>query len=651
MARSVDKNLKKLPLGAIKPTGWLLDEMTLMANLQRRLGALRGLVRNGEWESSEELPRFVRGITLLGAALDDKHLQDKATSFLQTILSSANEGGDFGPKGRMTSTPKIEGVKALLTYYEATGNEKILPFLKRFFKNQFNTFSMKPLWYDSRARLLEEIPAIEAVYRETDLEWLHDLGEKLRDASNDWFRLADKFPYKRGYAKYVSPGALKRIKKIVETYDVLSAQPSKKLKPLTADFVQKQWKKQLPAIETDGVNLAKAAKYAATYGRFIGDDNLKNLSVKLINALNKYHGTPMGMFASDFHLREGAPTDGIDLRASVEMIESLVEVLRETADYSLADILERIVFNVVPTACFADCTAVQDVTLVNQVESSATRTMPLSESEYSNAYLTKKLSRGAISALSAFPLYMQAACMVKDNELNFLTYTPCTMDMLVDGCKLTLSERTSYPFRNTVVFKVEHTSGEPQVKINFRVPKNTTMQLISGGQVVASGTKQISVKCTLRTGSTFMLKMDIPLTVEEVGKNSFSLYKGNLLMSLKMPCDIKISEEDRRIYYVNFIKKWNVAPMLTRRGAGGNRSLYEAETTSVNEISSTPFSFETPPFELHIRCKNVINWDYDVNGFTQIPSKPVFSEESLERIFLPVGCSLLHITQFPKCLK
>jgi len=648
LAKSVDKNLKKLPIGAIRAQGWLKDELLGMCNLQKRLGALQGLVRNGEWVNGDALPRYARGLTLIAAALDDKSLKDRMTGFFQPIFNSAKEGGDFGPKLYRTQIPKIEAIKAILSYYEYTEDERALPFLKKYFKNQFNTYEVMPSWYHSRARLLEEIPAIEAVYRETDLEWLQDLGEKLRDSSNDWFKLSNKFIYKKPYYKYVSESALKRLKKPIELYEKVELAP--KVKPLTPDFVEKQWKKQQAAVETDCVNLAKAVKYPAVYGRFVGDDSLKNLSLKLIDALMKYHGTPVGMFAASSRLAGLGATKGIDVQAAVEMMESLVEVIKETGNYGAADLLERIAYNVIPAATFEDSSAVQDTLLVNQIEASTARKLVHSDSEFENAYLAKKLSRGALSVLSAFPIYMQAACMVKDDELNFLTYTPCDMDITVEGQKLTISERTGYPFRNTVVFKVESADGEPQVKINFRVPKNVTMQLISGGQVVASGKEQISVKCVLKTGSTFMLKMDIPLTVEENRDGSFSFFKGNVLMALRMPAEVKVDEQDRRIINLTSIKKWNVSPLLARNIKGA-RSLYEEETTLVNDITTHPFNFEKPPFELLIRSKNVLNWDYDVNGFTEIPSKGAFSEEALERPFIPFGCGNLHIAAFPKCVK
>lgn len=649
MAKSVDKNLKKLPLGSIRAAGWLKDEMLHMCDLQKKLGSLQGLVKNGEWTQGEGLPRYARGLALLAAALDDKSLRERMDGFFLPIYNSANEGGDFGPKFGRTATPKIEAIKALLSYYEYTGSERALSFLKKYFKNQFNTYDLKPSWYDSRARLLEEIPTLEALYRETDLEWLQDLGEKLRDSSNDWFKVANKFAYRRPTGRYISVSKIKKLQKTVAVYEKAELPP--KVKPLTPELIEKQWKKQIKLVETNGVNLAKAVKYPAVYGRFVGDDTLRDLSLKLVNSVMNHHGTAAGMFTSDCHLAGADPVRGIDVQASVEMMESLVEVIKETSDYGCADLLERIAFNVISGACFEDCSAVQDFLLVNQIEASNNRNIPKSEIDFSNAYYTRKLSRGAVSVLSAYPLYMQAACMVKDSELNFLTYTPCDMDVQVGGVKMTISERTGYPFRNTVTFKVEYAGGDPEVKINFRVPKNTSMQLISGGQVVASGTKEISVKCVLRTGSTFMLKMNIPLTVEENADGTYSLFKGNLLMALKVPYDMKQDIKDRRTLNLTSTKKWNISPLLARRTRNGQRGLYEDETTVVHDMTSVPFSCEKPPFELGVRSKNVINWEYDVNGFTEIPSKPVYSEEALERTFVPFGCSMLRIAQFPKCLR
>ena len=102
---------------------------------------------------------------------------------------------------------------------------------------------------------------------------------------------------------------------------------------------------------------------------------------------------------------------------------------------------------------------------------------------------------------------------------------------------------------------------------------------------------------------------------------------------------------------MTFSKKWNISPVFAKKGVNGIKHLYTAEKTFVSDITNIPFNHEKPPFELRVLAKNVENWDYDTNGFTQIPKKPNFSEESIERVFVPYGCTALRISQFPPCLR
>lgn len=655
-----DKELTKLPIGSVRPSGWLMSQMVQMCNLHRRLGSLDGMMKGGRWTGGDALAKFVRGGVLLAAAMNDRSMFERLTGHVKFILSSANEGGDFGPKG-MSQLAKIESVKAILSVYEYSKDERLMHFLKRYFKHQYDTLDLDPCWYTSRARLLDEMGAVSAAYDDCASEWLKDLAEKLRDCSNDWFRLGEKFAYRRPASKYLSQSKLKRIKKIVSSYDCAESESNPKLKPLTKDFVEKQWKKQLAAIELDGVSVAKAIKYAAVYGSFIGDENLKRLSKKMLSDLQLYHGTPLGMFTCDPYLAGNSATRGIDVEAAVETVESIVEVMRLTADMKLADSLERIVFNLLPAACFKDGSAVQDMICVNQAVASTFssgsakgdaelkklfRRFPLMQSQTGNAYGVKRLSRGALAMLSAYPLYLGAACFKKGEELNFFTYMPCVIDVSVNGVRLVLSEKTGYPFRNSVIFKVEKASDEVEVKFRFRVPTGCTMQLISGGEVVASGNKDIEVKSTLKTGSTFTLKMDIPLSIEENRDGTVSMFKGNVLLSYKLPHDAYLV--DGKTYKVVAIKKWNVAPVLSRRVIAKKRVLLESERTVVGEITDAPFNVDEPPFELKIRAKNVVNWEqvYKLGG-----RRPTFSEESIERSFVPFGCTLMHIAAFYKCVK
>ena len=649
MAKKQNLSLTKLPLGSVRADGWLLKELQLVNGLQKRLGTISGLTENGARVKGEALSRYVRGLVLLSSALDDKHLLDKAQGYLPMVLG-ARDGVDVDSLDKIFGTDKIEGLKAVYDYYQLTGDEGALQILRKFFKNQFNTFSVTPYFHHARARLLEEIPAIEAVFKETDAEWLHDLGEKLRETSNDWFKLASNFKYTGPASRYISPFALKKLKKRIDGYMQDNGQDS--ATQLSVDKANAEWKRKLHqvVVETEGVNIAKAIKYPCVWGKFIGDDELKNHSLKLLNALDKYHGNIFGTFNSDFRLAGRSSNRGIDVETAVEMLESLVDVLAETGDNAIADRIERIAFNLIPSV-FDGVGAVEDVLTPNQVEASCDGNIHLKESQYGNAYVSSRLTKGALSMLSAYPIFMRSLCFERDGELDFKCYAPCTIDTVVDGKRIRIKEDTGYPFRNTVLFKVESAEGDPELKMNFRVPYGTSMQLVSGGHVVATGTSDISVNCVLKTGSIFMLKLDIPLLVKENRDKSVTMSKGNLIMASKLADEIKETALYKGVYKVKVLKKWTFAPIVAKRKHNGVRRLFDTEEVIVNNIVDNPFNTQMPPFELRIRSKNVTDWGYDGNGLVKIPKKLEFSEESMARLYVPFGCTRIRISQFPKCFK
>ena len=653
MAKDTDTFFRRLPVGSIVPEGWLGRQIEIVNALQKRMGADTALLSGEAWKSGEIFPRYVRGLILLAGALGEPQLRAKADGYMHAVFDAAGEGGDFLPADIDGTAPKTEAVKTLLAYYELTGDDKAIATLRKFFKYRFNTLSVTHPWYHARARLLDEVAAMDAVYRTGDFEWLKDLAEALRDKSPDWFRLAVRFPYKKAAEKCISPSAVKKALKVIENAE--HPRETKRPKPFTPEKTEAEWKS--PAhqflVETDAVNLAKAVKYPCTYGAFMGDKELRKLSLRLIANLDKFHGNATGMFAADRRLGGTSPARGVDVEAAVEMMESLVTVLEHTGECVCADMLEQIAFNVVGAAAFDDASAVEDVVMVNQLECSVRRKEFFSEYPFGNAFARGGITRGGVALLSAYPLFMRALCMTRGaDELNFFAYAPCTIETEVRGAKLRIKEETGYPFRNSVVFKVTEADGDVDVRINFRVPRYTTMQLISGGQTVASGTGLISVKCTLRTGSTFMLRLDIPLTAVTNRDSSLSFVKGSVLMASRLGFETSAKNcPAGGATEVNAVKKWSFSPVVAKKSSGGRRTLYDNEQTIVNKMPEKPFDRDNPPFELRFQCKNVLNWDFDINGFSAIPQTPKFSEEALERAFVPFGCTSVRVAQFPPCYR
>lgn len=640
--------LKILPPGSITPEGWLKDQMLLVNDLQKRLGADPSMSGHGEWTNGEILPRYVRGLCLLAGALGDKQLRDKAESFMSAVFDSAEPGGDFGGRSGGGLAAKIEGVKAALTFYELTGEERALTFLRKFFKNQFNTLSVTPMWYDARARLPEELPAIAAVCRGEQPVWLKELAAKLVGLSCDWQRIADRFPYKRPFDKTLSASAAARVARTVKTAENATGKRREKLFGVAR--AESEWHRlsHRITVETNGVNIAKAVKYPCIYDEFFGYAGRETLSLRLAGALERYHAGATGMFAADGRLAGTSPVRGIDVESAAEMTESLLEVLAATGESACADLLEEIAYNVLGAAALDDLSSVRDRIETNRAAASADAKN--AAYPFGDAYVSGAPSRGAVALLSAYPLFLRSVCLSREGGLDFYSYAPCTVRANVNGAELKIRLDTGYPFRNTIVFRVEEAEGDVSLKLNFRVPRRTSMQLVSGGQIVASGERNISVTCILRTGSTFMLRLNIPLTPALNRDGTVSFYKGSLLMASRPGEELYADRALRGAVCARPTGKWAFAPVLSKR-AGGRPVLAGNERTVVGALTDRPFSHASPPFELKILCRNVVGWDYDENGLSSLPKKIRFSEEAAERTFVPFGCTAVGMAQFPPCHK
>lgn len=649
MEKATDSSLRVLPIGNVTPEGWLKKQILLTDDLQKRLGSHPAMLQNGKWTNGETLPRYVRGLIFLAAALHDQLLRDKVDSFMSALFDSAEAGGDFGNMSGGGLAAKIEAVKTVLLYYEFTGEKRALTFLRKFFKNQFNTLGVTPFWSDARARLPEEIPAIAAVYRENKPGWLKDLATKLCALSCGWANIAGRFPYKKSAERYVSDAA---VKKVLRTVRNAEENPhGKRGKHFSAAYADAEWKR--PAhrvvVETSGVNLAKAVKYPSVCAAFSGDKSLPSLSLRMVASLSRYHGNATGMFASDVRVAGLSPLRGIDVESATEMIESLVETLAATGESVCADLIEEIAFNVIGAASRDDLSAVADSVAANQTDAEARIRDSFGVYPYGNAFIRSLPSRGAVALLSAFPLFLRSVCLTGDGELNFFSYAPCTLSTEVNGVRLRIRIDTGYPFRNTIVYRVEEADGDVSLRMNFRVPRRTTMQLISGGQVVATGERNISVKCILRTGSTFMLRLNIPLAVFYNRDGSVSFYKGSLLMASQLGEEWRAERAVSDVEAVRATGRWAFAPVLAKKFGGGHTPLMDNERTAVGAFTDKPFNHAAPPFELSIKCRNVVNWEYDENGFPALPRSPKFAEDCVERTFVPFGCTSVRISHFPVC--
>src|SRR6185503_19835344 len=151
--------LIKLPVGVIKPEGWILKYLQLQRDgLTGHLGEISGWLdkNNNAWFSGngkgdngwEEVPYWLKGYGDLGYGLKDEKIIANARRWIDGVLSSQQPDGYFGPIANKTSLDKPHGggdgfpdlwphmdmLNVLQSFHEATGDPRVIPFMTRYMK-------------------------------------------------------------------------------------------------------------------------------------------------------------------------------------------------------------------------------------------------------------------------------------------------------------------------------------------------------------------------------------------------------------------------------------------------------------------------------------------------------------------------------------
>ena len=155
----------ELPIGAIKADGWLKQQLVLQAEgLTGHLDELypsvvgeRNAWLGGDGDAWERGPYWIDGLLPLAYLLDDNALKEKAQVWVDAILNSQKEDGYFGPDidrdpepGLQRDNshdwwPKMVALKIVKQYYMATGDERVIFFLDKYFRYQLANLPKTPL--------------------------------------------------------------------------------------------------------------------------------------------------------------------------------------------------------------------------------------------------------------------------------------------------------------------------------------------------------------------------------------------------------------------------------------------------------------------------------------------------------------------------
>ncbi len=667
--------LIKLPVGSVKPEGWLLEYFNRQKNgLTGNLGKISAwldkkdnawLSKSGEGEWGwEEVPYWLKGYANIGYITEDKKMIDEAKIWIESVLSSQREDGFFGPsfawesyiseesrtkeqeqkkKKAIDFWPNMIMLYCLQSYYEYSNDQRVIDLMTNYFKFQLNIeenelLSDKHYWH--RIRGGDNLHSVVWLYNRTGEKWLLELAEKIYRRTASWTS--------RGHD-------LKDIE-------------SSKAKREGVEYPD--WFTDI--IDWHNVNIAQAFRTPAQYYLLNGDEKYLNATYENFNIVRDNFGqVPGGMFGGDENARPGYddPRQGIELCGVVEHMNSDEHLLRITGDIFWADHLEEIAFNSYPATVSPDFKAVRYITSPNMVLSDSESHGPgianwgpfINFNPFSSRCCQHNHTQG-------WPYFTENLWMATpDNGLAAVVYAPSIINAKVgNDTEVSINNKTKYPFEDNLLFEFKMDKSDT-FPIYFRIPSwvENSEILINGEKVHVKAVAGKYLRINRKWSDGDLVNLDFPkkiiLKTWEKNHNSVSLNYGPLTFSLKIkenyvnkPSDKSaifdskwqsdVDKDNWPTYEIYPGSPWNYG-LILKDDLNETFEIVEKEWPKDN----FPFTNGSSPIYIKARAKKIESWKIDETKLVgELMDSPVESNEKEEIIELvPMGGSRLRISSFP----
>jgi len=613
-----------LPLGSIRPTGWLKNQLEIQANglgghldeTWADVGPNSGWL-GGKGESWERGPYFVDGLLPLAYQLDDARLKAKAQRFMDWTLENQAASGMIGPRSNDDWWPRIVMLKALAQYEEATGDPRVIPVLSRYFAYQLEALPGRPLRDWGKFRWQDNALVAIWLYNRTGDASLIELVRLLHSQGHDWQKQYADFKF----TEPVTPEAIK-LNDGGELGDL--------------------------ALSTHGVNNGQALKAAPVWSLVTNDDADRRGLAQMLGALDKYHGLPNGMFSCDEHFAGRNPSQGSELCTVVETMFSLEQSLGILGDAAIGDRLERLAFNALPGTFTDDMWAHQYNQEPNQVEVSLHRRPWTTDGPESNLFgLEPNFGCCTANFHQGWPKFAASLWMASaDNGLVAAAYSPCEVRTRVRDTVLHISEETEYPFRGTVRIKVDPASAV-EFPLRLRIPgwaEDAAISVNGQAQALPAAGTFAMIDRKWKAGDLVEVKLPLRPRISRGFNDSVSIDRGPLVFSFPIGEGwVKLRDRGMTADWQVFpSSQWNYALAVDEQAIG---------TVAVKEaaVGKAPFTLKNAPITLEMEARKVPAWRAVDGVADPVPQSPVSSGEPKERIMLvPYAAAKLRITAFPE---
>jgi len=625
--------LQPLPLGSVRPAGWLQKQLTIQADgISGHLHEFWPDVRDSQWfggnaEAWERAPYWLDGVIPLAVLIDRPELKRRVFAYVDTILERQHPDGWLGPRTMIASSGQqaqphydlwgqILATKVLLQAHDATGDDRIVTALMQALRCMDTHIDTAPLFNWGQFRWFEALLSIFWLFERTGDPWLIDLAVKLHAQGFNWRAF---FEARHGWP---------------------AAQPTPK----------GRWN-----FMSHVVNNAMAPKAPALWWRLTGDEGDRRAAYGFIEKLERHHGMATAMFTGDECLAGRQPTHGTELCAVVEYAFSLETLLALLGDPCFADRLEQVVFNALPATFSPDMWSHQYDQQANQVLCSS-RDDHIWNTNGPDANLfgvepnygccTANLSQG-------WPKFAAHLWMSRpqDGGLVAVAYAPSRVDTTVKDVPVTIVLETEYPFSDRLRFLV---SAERPVAfpLSLRIPgwaDGATIQVPDGTTTGVQPGAFCDVDRTWHGTSEVSLVLPMAPELWHGYKDAIAIRRGPLVYALSLGERWERVHENapyRELPHAD----WEVYPTTPWAYAlDVNEATLGSDVRFVEHpVGDMPFSPEGAPVTAYVTGRRLHTWDLRNGSADDVPESPVRSDAPPETLSLiPYGCTNLRITEFP----
>ncbi len=605
-----------LPLGSVRPQGWLLKQCQLQrdgltgnaeAVYSVDLGTNSGWL-GGSGENWERGPYYYKGLISLAYTLNDSALKQKAQKWMEWLLTHQGADGFLGPTANNDWWPRMVATYALMDYYEATADVRVPTVLSNYFRYMRANLPARPLVDWGKARAGDEMAVALWLYNRNGDTNLLGLVNLLRQQAYDW------------------PGIF----------------TSNNFVLYGTDFQPKH-----------NVNVEQALKMPVVYYQLSGQASDRHALSLGIDHLMRENGLSTAINSGTEFLSGHSSIQGVELCSIVEAMLSLENAVQITGDASLADRLETISFNALPGGLSSDIKGHQYYSQPNCVI--AINGGHGFNQNYDNGILPGPNSGYPCCRYNfhmGWPKYVQHSwAATPDRGLALMAYGPTIVNAMAGGQQVQITEDTAYPFEEQVRLTIS-ASNAVAFPLSLRIPgwcANATILVNGEPQSGISAGTFFRIQRTWSHGDQVVINLPMPIQTSGGPSQSVAVNRGPLVYSLRIGENWTVRTPDPLGMGFNEMEvrpatPWNYALQFDPANPSASLTFTNIAT------SANPFDPAQPSVALLAQGRRLPEWTIGwltTHAF-EPPVSPVSSASGVENITLvPFGSQHLRVSWFP----